>query len=191
MTGNQLIASGNRILIDDLYGLIVDDADLLSNINDAAASLMADCAIRTRDVPLTFTAGVNVYPLAMLSVPLVYVIDVKKNRVALPKQYSVNNYGWTADTFNLYLYDPEAITGTAFTVDGHLGAPPILADNTQIAGIPARVQKVIPVRAVLDSLGAFQTTAEQALKIQSMERQVFNVVREYQQLSSRNSFPKF
>jgi len=98
MTGNELIATFDEIVANDLYPVFAStSAQKLDAFNNAKRQIFRMLNYPAVDVPVTITAGVQTYSLNSLATPLYIATLVKLNGGELFK----DQWGQVADQITI------------------------------------------------------------------------------------------
>ncbi len=125
MTGNELIATFDEIVANDLYPVFASTtAQKLDAFNNAKRQIFRMLNYPAVDVPVTITAGVQTYSLNSLATPLYIATLVKLNGGELFK----DQWGQVADQITII---PAIVASTVLTLTGYKRGLPVVADYNE------------------------------------------------------------
>lgn len=183
MTGNELIATFDEIVANDLYPVFASTtAQKLDAFNNAKRQIFRMLNYPALDVPVTITAGVQTYSLNSLATPLYIATLVKLNGGELFK----DQWGQVADQITII---PAIVASTVLTLTGYKRGLPVVADNNQVTDLPTDLHIPLVYLAIRSACGSQEDAPEQLARLQTMEALAIQRVMAYAQIQSRSDFP--
>ena len=183
MTGNELIATFDEIVANDLYPVFAStSAQKLDAFNNAKRQIFRMLNYPAVDVPVTTTAGVQTYSLNSLATPLYIVTIAKINGGELFN----DQWSQVADQITLI---PAVVASTVLTLTGYKRGFPVVADNNQVTDLPTDLHIPLVYLAIRSSCGSQEDNPEQLARLQAMEALANQRVLAYAQIQSRADFP--
>lgn len=183
MTGNELIATFDEIVANDLYPVFASTtAQKLDAFNNAKRQIFRMLNYPAVDVPVTTTAGVQTYSLNSLATPLYIVTIAKINGGILDN----DQWGQVADQITLI---PAVVASTVLTLTGYKRGFPVVADNNQVTDLPTDLHIPLVYLAIRSACGSQEDNPEQLARLQAMEALANQRVLAYAQIQSRADFP--
>lgn len=183
MTGNELIATFDEIVANDLYPVFASTtAQKLDAFNNAKRQIFRMLNYPAVDVPVTTTAGVQTYSLNSLATPLYIVTIAKINGGILDN----DQWGQVADQITLI---PAVVASTVLTLTGYKRGLPVVADNNQVTDLPTDLHIPLVYLAIRSACGSQEDNPEQLARLQAMEALANQRVLAYAQIQSRADFP--
>lgn len=183
MTGNELIATFDEIVANDLYPVFASTtAQKLDAFNNAKRQIFRMLNYPAVDVPVTITAGVQTYSLNSLATPLYIVTIAKINGGILDN----DQWGQVADQITLI---PAVVASTVLTLTGYKRGFPVVADNNQVTDLPTDLHIPLVYLAIRSACGSQEDNPEQLARLQAMEALANQRVLAYAQIQSRADFP--
>ena len=183
MTGNELIATFDEIVANELYPVFAStSAQKLDAFNNAKRQIFRMLNYPAVDVPVTIAAGVQTYSLNSLATPLYIVTIAKINGGILDN----DQWGQVADQITLI---PAVVASTVLTLTGYKRGFPVVADNNQVTDLPTDLHIPLVYLAIRSACGSQEDNPEQLARLQAMEALAIQRVLAYAQIQSRADFP--
>ena len=183
MTGNELIATFDEIVANDLYPVFASTTtQKLDAFNNAKHQIFRLLNFPAVDVPVTITAGLQTYSLNNLSIPLYIATMVKYNGQLLDK----DQWSQVADQLTVV---PTIAGTTTLSVTGFRRGLPVVADANQVSDLPTDLHIPLVYLAIRSACGSQEDAPEQLARLQAMEALAIQRVLAYGQIQSRIDFP--
>ena len=183
MTGNELIATFDEIVANDLYPVFAStSAQKLDAFNNAKRQIFRMLNYPAVDVPVTIAAGVQTYSLNSIATPL-YIVTIAKIDGGILDN---DQWGQVADQITLI---PTVVASTVLTLTGYKRGFPVVADNNQVTDLPTDLHIPLVYLAIRSACGSQEDNPEQLARLQAMEALANQRVLAYAQIQSRADFP--